>query len=561
MIFVKSKTKEMYDNDQDIERIVTETITRATKIVASSCGPGGKVTLLERAEQAPIASKDGITILKHLGFSSASHNSVLDMLKETSANCAAVAGDGTTSALILAEAIYRYGKIFVNNNPKYNPQRFMRELKSCYENEIVSFLTQISVPVKTKDDMRNVALISSNGDIEIADAVVESIIAAGEDGHVLIQEDQNANFRVETIDGYVVTSGLKDMSAIGSAFINDRAGQQVKMDAGLTVMFDGSLNDLVLLGRIQDAMETNPELFGKPIIIFAYQFSDPVIEKCLKTSRSGVTVLPVKVPRSGLPNSGQIFLQDMAAYTDGSVLDPMSAPTFEAQHFGTFTTAKANTYETFIQAEGDTEKIDARVEELKAIMESSKSEHDKSHLRAHIGKLTGGISTIYVGGLTDSEIRERKDRVQDAVEAVRSAIAEGIVCGGGVTHKMLVDFLTTNPNRKPSWIVMEQALAMPFFYIMSNCGEGDLINEVWPQLSNQTVFDADTHTMVNPWEQGIIEGSRVHKSSIGNALSIASLLVTLGGIVVAPRDSNMEAQIEMSRMAFKDALATQTGEE
>jgi hypothetical protein len=158
------------------------------------------------------------------------------------------------------------------------------------------------------------------------------------------------------------------MGSIGTAFINDKGGQQVQMDHGLVVMFDGTLNDLALLSKVQEAFENSQECFGRPILVFAHGFADPVVEKCLKTSKSGVTVLPVKVPRSGLPNSGQIFLHDMAAYTDGTVMDPASAINFEAQNFGTFKKARVNMYECFIQSELESDLIDKRTEELKSII-------------------------------------------------------------------------------------------------------------------------------------------------------------------------------------------------
>jgi chaperonin GroEL len=557
MLYVKSKAKEMIDADVNINKIVTETITRAAKIVGSSLGPGGKPTLLARADLPPLVTKDGVTILKHLGFPSAPHNIVLDMCKEISLNTARDAGDGTTTAIVLAEAIYRYGKEFINSNPKYNPQRFMRELKSCHEKVIIPTLKDPTIfrAVKSEQDLMNVALISANGDSEIADVVVKAVMAAGDDGTVLVQEDQGGGMRVETIDGYVVTSGLKDLGTIGTAFINDKAGQQVQMDHGLVVMFDGTLNDLALLAKVQEAFENTQECFGRPILVFAYGFADPVIEKCLKTSKSGVTVLPVKVPRSSLPNSSQIFLHDMAAYTNGTVMDPASAMNFEAKNFGTFKKARINTYESFIQSELEAEVIDRRAEELKAILNAARSEHDKAHLRAHIGKLTGGISTVWVGGTTDAEIRERRDRVQDAIEAVRSAVAEGVVAGGGFTQRVLAEHVQSSPDYKPSWEVMVKALRAPFNLLMDNCGEGDIADEVWGRFENGDVFDADSHEYVDPWECGIIEPAKVHRIAIGNSLSIASLLVTLGGIITDNYNPELENQMELSRAAFKDAMS------
>lgn len=567
MIYVKSKTKDMVSDAKTIENVVSETIERAAVIVGRTLGPGGRSVLIEREGLSPTITKDGITVLKSLGMSSAAHNIVLDTCKEISLNTARDAGDGTTTAIVLANALVKSGKDFMRTNPKYNPQRFVRDLQECYKTQVLPYLKDVAVKVATESELNKVALISSNGDDEVADSVVKAFMAAGDDGTVLIQEDQGGGMRVETVDGYIVTSGLRDIGSIGSAFMNDKAGQQVRMDAGLVVLYDGTVNDLALPSAIQAAFESSQEVFGKPILVMAHGFSDDVIGRFLKTSKGGVTVLPVKIPKSTLANSRTMFLQDMAAFTGAIVMDPASAPTFTGDDFGHFIHARTNTYECFIQCESPADKIDQRVSELKTIMASANSEHDRAHLRAAIGKLTGGISTIWVGGITDAEIRERRDRVQDAVEAVRSAVAEGIVAGGGGTHLGLVEKIRASKQYKPSWNVMAMALQAPFQALLSNCGEEDRIVETMQAIVNRLdsqyrptyIFDAQNHEMVNPFIAGIIEPAKVHRVAIGNAISVASLLITLGGIVVAPRDSSLEAQLELSRSAFKDMLS-ETGE-
>lgn len=562
MIYVKSKTKDMIDDSAQLTEIVTSTLSRMANIASKTLGPGGRTVLIERDGMPPLLTKDGVTVIKSLGLPNAASNTVLDTCKEISLNTARDAGDGTTTAIVLADAIVKAGSAFMSQNKRYNPQRFVNELRQCYSKVILPYLKDTAVQVKSDEDLRRVALISANGDQDVADVVVKAFLAAGEDGHILIQEDQGGGMRVETVDGFIVTSGLKDIGSIGTAFINDRANQQVQMDAGLVVLFDGTLNDLVLPAAIQNAFENDPDCFGKPIIIMAHGFADPVIEKCLKTAKSGVTVLPVKVPKSTLANSKTMFLHDMAAYTGAAVMDPASAPNFSAEHFGRFASAKVNTYEAFLQCESDTQLIDERVVELKAIMASAHSEHDRAHLRAAIAKLTGGISTVWVGGLTDAEVRERRDRVQDAVEAVRSAVAEGIVAGGCATHIALARKIKESAE-SPAWHVLAEALNYPFKVLLSNCGENDrhaelesaILNSAVNNFKPKVVFDANAHELVDPFKVGIVEPAKVHRVAIGNAISVASLMVTLGGIVVSPRDYNLETQMELSKSALKDMLS------
>ena len=221
--------------------------------------------------------------------------------------------------------------------------------------------------------------------------------------------------------------------------------------------------------------------------------------------------------------------------------------------FGTFVSAKCNLYETFIISESNEETIDARVLELKAIENASFSEMDKSHVRAHIAKLVGGISTIHVGGVSDLIVRERKGRVEDAVEAVRSAIAEGIIPGGCYIQLELASLIEKHKERKLSWEIMSNALREPYKLLLENCGED--YTEVLTGLKTGKIFDANEHKYVDPYKAGIIEPAKVARVSIGNALSVASLLITLGGIVCVPRNSELEGQLAMAEQSFKSMMA------
>jgi chaperonin GroEL len=469
---------------------------------------------------------------------------------------------------VLANSITKYGLDFLSKNPKYNPQRMINELNELYSTVVLPFLKSTARSVDKKEELVNVARISANGDQKIAEAAVDAVLAAGEDGHVLIEEAQGDQLRVETIDGFIVTSGLKDRGAVGRVFINDRGNQQAKMDNGLVFLYDGSLNDLKVPSAIQQAIE-GTDSYGRPIMVFAHGFADVVIDAFAKTTKGGYTVIPVKTPMSGVANSRSSFLLDMSAYTGATVFDPGTIDKFvddeDSIGFGEFKTAKVGMYESVVQAEPDTDKLDARISELKHLMEISPSDFDKMHIKAAIGKLTGGVSTVWVGGGSELEAREKRDRVEDAVEAVKSAIAEGIIPGGCAAQLTLSWIIAMHPNKKPSWEIMSLALTDPFNILLSNCGENS--EEVWPQLKEhimlsaerktlpEKVFDANQHLIVNALDAGIIEPAKVCRVSVGNALSVASLLVTLGGIVVVPRDSNLENQLALSKQAFKDMMS------
>jgi len=561
MLYEKSKAKDIISDKDKLNDIVFKTIHRMASTVGATLGPGGKPVIIERDGLSPLITKDGVTVAKSLGLNRAEENIIIEACKEICINTAKEAGDGTTTAIILADAITKHGQKFMGANPKYNPQRMVSELEEVYEEVIVPYLKKHSRATSTEEELNSVALISSNGDKKIANAVVEAVMAAGDDGTVLIEEGQGEVMRVETIGGYIATSGLKELGQLGTIFINDRSGQQVRMDNGYVFLFNGSMNDLKVPGAIQDILEAEG-IAGDPIVVFAHDFSDVVIDRFAKTAKGGISIVPVKTPRSGLPNSRSMFLQDLAAYSGGIVYDPSDLDKVDLDGFGVFEEARVNLYETFIRCKPDSNKIKQRVTELKAVGETAFGEMDKSHVRAAISKLTGGVSTIFVGGASEIKIREIKGRVEDAVEAVRSAIAEGIIPGGCSVHLALANAIDKHASKKDSWDIMVAALREPFRMLLDNCGED--AEEVWNFALKQHygdvdvlpeyVFDAQTHEPVNAFERGIIEPAKVCRVAIDNALSVASLLITLGGIVVVPRDSQLEGQLAMADQAFKGMM-------
>lgn len=561
MLYQKSKAKDIIWNRDELQEIVSSTINKMATVVGATLGPGGKPVLIERDGLSPLITKDGVTVAKSLGLDKSYENIIVESAKEICINTAKEAGDGTTTAIVLANAITKYGQIFMENNPKYNPQRVLFELEDLYEKVILKYLKEHAVEATDEDQLKNVALISANGDEKIANAVVDAVMAAGDDGTVLIEEGQGDVMKVETVGGYIVTSGLKELGQLGTIFINDRAGQQAKMDNGLVLLYDGSINDLNVLGKLQDTLEFE-NLVGKPVVVFAHDFSDVVIDKFAKTFKGGVTTVPVKTPRSGLPNSRSEFLRDMAAYTGGRVYDPGTIDEIDEEGLGEFIEGKVNLYESFLKCTPDSEDINNRVKELKAIAEQAFGEMDKMHVRASIGKLTGGVSTIFVGGVSEIKIREKKARVEDAVEAVRSAIAEGVIPGGCAVQLALAELIDKHKDKKQSWEIMVAALREPFNLLLSNCGETP--EEVWMGLKDHysnlkglptMIFDAKDHEVADPFKKGVIEPAKVCRVSIENALSVAGLLITLGGIVVVPRDSGLENQLEMSKQMFNNMMS------
>jgi chaperonin GroEL len=568
MSFHKTKSKQIIADKTQIRDLVHKTMGDMAAIIGSTLGPGGSPVLIERDGLSPLVSKDGVTVAKNIGVTDAAANTIIEAAKEICLNTAKEAGDGTTTAIVLADALVKEGQKFLSTRPKYNPQRMINELNEAYTKVVLPYLEKVATKVDKEEQLKFVATISANGDKNIAEVVVKAVMDAGDDGTVLINESQGGKTYVEVSEGYIVTTGLKDLGQIGPAFINDKANQQVKMDQGVIVLYDGSMNDLKVPGLIQNAVADEGGFSdGTPIIVFAHSFADSVLDKFAKTTKGGLTIVPIKTPRSGLPNGASMFLEDMSAYTNAKVYNPSNVEELDEDGLGDFENATVNLYESFISATPKADAVNARVLELKAISDAAMGELDRSFLRAAIAKLTGGVSTIHVGGSSDLEIREKKARVEDAVEAVRSAIAEGIVAGGCASHLTLSLILKTHEERTEAWSILADALFAPFKLLLKNCGED--FDDVWSKYGvnvlvaskgsyklPEQVFDANLHEMVDPLKTGIIEPAKVVRVSIGNALSVASLLTTLSGIIVVPRDVSMEGQAELAQAAFKSMMET-----
>lgn len=557
--FEKSKAKTIVSDKNAINKIVFEAINKMADIIGATIGPAGRPVLIERDGLSPLVTKDGVTVAKSLGVDNADVNVIIEAAKEICIKTATQAGDGTSTAIVLAAAIVKYGQEFLKTQPKYNPQRVINELNDLYRDLVVPYLKDNAIESKSEEQLRAVAKISANGDKKIAEAAVRAVIDAGDDGTVLLEEGQGIDIKVDTISGYIVTSGLRELGSMGPVFINDRANQQVKMDKGHVFLYDGSMNDLKIPGMIQDILEAL-SLAGDPLIIFAHDFSDTVLSKLGKTCKGGINIIPIKTPMSGIANGRSMFLHDMAAYSGGTVYDPGNIDILKdipKDVFGSFINARCNMYETFIKCNSDSTKIDKRVEELKSIVSASFNQFDKMHLKAAISKLTGGVSTIWIGGMSDLEIREKKHRVEDAVEAVRSAIAEGIVPGGASILLKLASMIEEKEDKPQSWNIMKDAFMVPFTCLIHNCGEepeevrkGIMFNNLPSQI-----FDANKHEYVCPFKAEIIEPSKVIRVAVGNALSVAGLLITLGGLVTVPRDSNLENQLALTEASFKNMMS------
>jgi chaperonin GroEL len=565
---VKSVAKQIQTRGPDLDRTILGTMRTIAEIVGATLGPGGRQVLIERQEYnlAPMVTKDGVTVFRSLGFDDPAAQCIMEAARDAAVRTASEAGDGTTTATILAEAVVRLTKEYTEKNPRVSPQRVVRRLERVFKDVIEPEVRRLSVKADLTTDagrklLWNVAKISANGDTELADAVMQCFDIVGDDGNVTIAEVNGASrYEVERIDGYPIAMGYEESCAkFYPKFINDPGNQRTLLQKPRFVLYHGRIQDpqslFIVLSRLGNAFEQGQ--ISPNVVLVATGFSENVLGylAMMFPEPGALNVFPLLVPQSPFPNSQLDFLQDLAAVVGSEILDPMNLPFEEAtlEHLGT-----AEVFEAFrfrsnvIGRPSNEDALLLRVDQLKVNLTRAESKLDEIYLQERIGKLTGGIARLKVVGSSNGESKEKRDRAEDAVCAVRGAIKHGVLPGGGWTLlKLMAGLKQLNDPIVDG--VMIPALFEPFKRLLENMGITEanddefrgILAPILIGLDKQpgeglVVYDALDGTHVDPFEGGVLDSTPAVLEAIRNSLSIAVLLGTLGGTVVFKRDSEVE---------------------
>jgi chaperonin GroEL len=565
---IKTKAKDIKLKGPELEGAILSTMKTLSDVVGATLGPGGNPVLLERPGMPPLITKDGVTVAMHCAFQDALQHVISEAAKEASLRTNREAGDGTTTAIVLAEALVRYGAQWIKENSNHSPQQVCRELNQMSE-WLVDQLRARGRKIENNDDLLKVALVSSNFDDGIAKAVVEAIDMVGNDGTIITEEGARRDTYVEVQEGFPIQKGLRTFGPVQELFINNPADQECVLTKPLFLLYDGDLNDVLpiggYLGSVFSELGSRKEI--RPVVIVAHKFSPQVLRMCAANFQSGILMVPLETPASAQTNSRHHFLLDVAAFTGATVLDPITK-TFESMTpdgkeenqtalipLGACSRARIGRDQTllFDALEENKEVLKERVENLKVQMKNAESEYDSEIIKERIANLLGGIATIYVGGSSDLEIKEKKHRIEDAICATRSAIEEGILPGGGAMLTVLAWELQMALGLPLSKQILANALTEPFNRIAVNAGvnlstigeaKGSVVDSVVDGVPTR-VYDSLNHLLTEPYGAGIVDPVKVTISALRNALSIAQMLFTLGGAIVLPRDIVEERQGEM----------------
>lgn len=504
-------------------------------VVESTLGPSGHSVILDLDPGNPVATKDGVTIAKAVKLNNSLENTGAQMLKQASVKTAEEAGDGTTTATVLARELYREASKAEKSFSGYNSVQVQQGMEYAAK-KITEYIQHDEVrPVADVKQLRQIAAISANSDEQIGELVASALDSVGSEGAVTIEESKTGETYLDTVEGIQFKNGYKS-----PYFVTDNDTMTAVLDDALIMLVDKKLTNIKELVPALDGVAAST----KSLLIVAEDISGEVLSTLiLNKVRAGFRVCAVKAPEFG--DKRKAALEDIAILTGGTVVSPdkgMRLDKFDPEWFGSakkVTVSRDDT--TIIGADGDSSKIDARVEEIKAQIDNAKSLYDKEQLQTRLARFAGGVAVMYVGGHTELEMKERKDRVDDALHAAKAAIEEGICIGGGRTLYVASDKAFENEDDPTTSFgfgvsLVRKACKVPFVAILKNAGwDSDEIEAAVELLDGEkdSVVDVDTKKVIkDAFKAGIVDPVKVVRLALKNAVSVAGTMITSEALVV-----------------------------
>lgn len=561
----KSAGKEMIGPSDRLNQKLISTLATIADMVGATLGPGGRQVLIERPEigMKPIITKDGVTVMKHLGFSDATQQLILEAARDAAIRTASEAGDGTTTASILSWSIADQTQKLVKSNPKVSPQRIIREMTA-----LVPFIEQkikdYSIVAEDRETLLKVAELSANGDTELANAVLDALEVVGDEGNITIVENTGSTgYEIQKINGYTVEQGHEvSCRNLANGFINDKTGTKTVLESPIVILFDGVLNDFyqILAGLNNLDNYFNSKGIGQSNILFvAHGFSDAALGDFYTNFTHASTkmkIVPLLTQDSMIRNSRTQQLYDLQAYVGTPVFNPIDKNINECdwekiipRNRATF--IEVDRFKTTIIAVEDLEAINIRVEELQARLKAPESEYEIHELKTRIGKLNAGIARLQISAPTVGETREKRDRAEDAWMAIKGAIKHGACPGGGYVLVRLASDLSdldidgAAETKRIACNILSEAFLQPIKCLYFNYGY--LIDEIENQIALMVFKENECFDIpANKWVPKIelLDSAPAVTEAIKNSISIASLLGSLGGIVAFQRDVQSDKKEE-----------------
>ena len=513
--------------------------------VKVTLGPKGRNVVLDKSWGAPRITKDGVTVAKEIELSDKFENMGAQMVKEVASRTSDQAGDGTTTATVLAQAIVREGVKAVAAG--MNPMDLKRGVDLAVE-AVVADLKSRSKKVSTDAEITQIGTISANGDNEIGEMIAEAMRKVGKEGVITIEEAKSLETELEVVEGMQFDRGY-----LSAYFVTNAEKMFAELDDPYILLYEKKLPGLQAMLPLLEAVVQS----GKPLLIVAEDIEGEALATLVVNKlRGGLKVAAVKGP--GFGDRRKAMLEDIAVLTGGQVISDDLGIKFESVtldmlgHAKKVRIDKENT--TIIDGAGKKEEIQGRLAQLRAQIEEATSDYDKEKLQERLAKLAGGVAIIRVGGSTEIQVKERRDRVEDAMHATRAAVEEGVVAGGGVallySIKVLAKLNPENDDQKAGIDIVRRALQAPARQIVANAGaEGSVVaGKLMEKGDPNYGFDAQTGQFTDMIKSGIIDPTKVVRLALQGAASVASLLITTE-VMVAERTDKTSSSLTNGGMA------------
>ncbi|QHT71412.1 chaperonin GroEL [Rhodocytophaga rosea] len=518
--------KKLFFNTDAREKLKkgVDTLADAVKV---TLGPKGRNVILDKKFGAPTITKDGVTVAKDIEIKEPIENMGAQLVKEVASKTADTAGDGTTTATVLAQAIFSAG--IKNVAAGANPMDLKRGIDKAVT-AVVKSLQNQSRPINSSNEIAQVATISANNDTEIGKMIANAMDKVGKDGVITVEEARGTETEVKTVEGMQFDRGY-----LSPYFVTNTEKMEVELDRPYVLISEKKVSSMKELMPVLEASAQT----GRPLLIIAEDVDGEALATLVVNKIRGVLkVAAVKAP--GFGDRRKAMLEDIAILTGGTVVAEERGFKLEnatLDYLGTaekITIDKDNT--TIINGSGKKEDIQARVSQIKSQIENTTSDYDKEKLQERLAKLSGGVAILYIGAATEVEMKEKKDRVDDALHATRAAVQEGVVAGGGVAFLRAIDSLkgidTYNEDEATGVNIIRIALESPLRTIVYNAGgEGSVVVNKVKEGKDDFGYNARDDKYENMFAAGVIDPTKVTRLALENAASIAALLLTTECVV------------------------------
>ena len=502
-------------------------VDKLAEAVKVTLGPKGRNVIIDKKFGAPTITKDGVSVAKEIELKDAIENMGAQLVKEVASKTADDAGDGTTTATVLAQSIFNSG--IKNVAAGANPMDLKRGIDAAVAT-VVSELQKQSKTISNSNEIEQVASISANNDVEVGKMIADAMEKVGKDGVITVEEAKGTETEVKTVEGMQFDRGY-----LSPYFVTNTEKMEAELESPYLLIYDKKISAMKELLPVLEAVAQT----GKPLLIIAEDVDGEALATLVVNKiRGSLKIAAVKAP--GFGDRRKAMLEDIAILTGGTVISEERGYKLENATIDYLGTAekvnidKDNT--TIVNGAGTKENIEARISQIKQQVENTTSDYDKEKLQERLAKLSGGVAILYVGAATEVEMKEKKDRVDDALHATRAAVEEGIIAGGGVAFIRTVGGLdkvkTENEDQTTGINIVRIALESPLRTIVENAGgEGSVIVQKVREGKEDFGYNARTNDYENMFSAGVIDPTKVTRLALENAASIASLLLTTECVV------------------------------